>query len=169
MKVGRTLSLNILLPQRGIQVVAVYASDPISILSAYVRLSKCDFVFGGQLLNSAESFDFYHIGNRDSLVAVRSEASPARWLKVTEQSDDFTASMQCAVNPKARSEFLRLQDLRRMRMEARPRTMRRLKQALNSARLEGIRCETVVPDRPADVSRDPLPELWEKDYAAGFC
>jgi hypothetical protein len=169
MKVSRTLSLNILLPQRGIQVVAVHASDPISIIAASVRLSKCEFVFGGQLLNATQSFEFYHIGNRDSLVAVRSEASPARWLKVTEQSDDFTESMQCAVNPKARTEFLRLQDLRRMRMEARPKTIRRLKQTLNSGGLDGIRSETVVPDRPTDVSRDPLPELWERSDPGGFC
>jgi hypothetical protein len=162
MTVPRSLSLNILLPQRGIQVVEVLASDPISILSKRVRLSKCEFVFRGQLLNATQSFEFYHIGNRDSLVAVRSEASPARWLKVTEQSEDFTASMQCAVNPKARTEFLRLQDLRRMRIEGRPKAMRWLKQTLNSGELEGIRSETVVPDRPTDVSRDPLPELWEK-------
>jgi hypothetical protein len=162
MNVCRTLSLNILLPQRGIQVVVVHPSDPISILCDNVRLSNCDFVFGGQLLSAAHSFEFYHMCNRDSLVAVRSESSLVRWLKVTEQSDDFTALMQCAVNPKARIEFLKLQDLRRMRMESRPRTMRRLKQTLSSRGLEGIRTETVVPDRPTDVSRDPLPELWEK-------
>jgi hypothetical protein len=159
------ISINILIPRIGIRVVKVQRSDSVSILQSYLRIPQIGFIFNGQLLNSECAFELYNVQNHDSLVAVDSERERAaqRWIKLTDESDDFSNSVQCAINPKCRGEFLRLRDVHRMRLEAKPKTFRRITRMIDRDVFENRSGETTVPEPSAEISSDPLPMLFRGD------
>jgi hypothetical protein len=159
------ISINILIPRIGIRVVRVKRSDSVSVLRSYLLIPQIDFIFNGQLLDSECAFEFYNVQNHDSLVAVDPEREKAaqRWIKLTDESDEFSNSIQCAIDPKCRGEFLRLRDVHTMRLEAKPKTFRRMTRMIDRDVFENRSGETTVPDPPTGISRDPLPMLFHND------
>jgi len=159
------ITINILIPQIGIRIVKVRQSDPIAVLRSYVHRPHVDFVYDGQILNSECSFQSCQIGNDDSVVAVDPghEKATYRWMKLTEELDDFSNSVQCAINPKCRGEFLRLRDIHRIKLESRPRTFRRMTKMLEKDVLSPIAGDTVVAEPPSEISCEPLPMMFRGD------
>jgi hypothetical protein len=164
-----SVAIHVLVPLVGIRVLAVNPSDRISVLDSVLGIPQLDLIFNGQLVNPAASFETYNIQQNDCLVAVQPcsdrGALARRWIKLTDESDEFATSVQCIINPTCRHELFRLRDIRRMRLEARPRTLKRLSAALDrsSRSLEVVPTETVVPKPPTAVSCEPLPELWRRE------
>jgi hypothetical protein len=162
---SKELSINVLIPCTAVRVVKVSKSDLVSVLRSHLGMPSIDFIFNGQLLSSERTFDFYRVGNNESLVAVDPgrQKSHARWLKITEEQDDFSNSIQCAVDPKCRGEYLRLRDLRRMRIESRPRAIRRTAGVADRDGFSAMPGETVVRGPTAEIPCEPLPMLFRED------
>jgi hypothetical protein len=159
------LSINVVIPCTAVRVVKVSESDVVSVLRSRLGMANVDFIFNGQFLNPDHTFDFYRVQNNESLVAVEPgrQKSHVRWLKLTDEQDDFSNSVRCAIDHKCRGEYLRLRDLRRMRIESRPRAFRHITAVTNRDGFATMPPETVVRGPPTEVSREPLPMLFRED------
>jgi hypothetical protein len=120
------------------------------------------FVFKGQLLNEANTIDFYKLKSSDSIVAIPAHSDPCiaeRWIAITRDCDAFSDSIKALINPGARQELLRLRDMRIATIEGRRRTFCRISSEQKCADLShGDR--TVVTDKPETLSAEPLPVCW---------
>jgi hypothetical protein len=157
-----TVQINLVFPRTGIRRVLVRRADQVSVLSAALQRPNCDLVHRGQVIDRDCTFQCYNVRSGDSIV-VLTEAAPTRerWLKLTADDEDFDLMMQSAANVKCRSEFLRLRDVRRTRMESNPGRFRRICRRIPTL-IDGARTpseETVIPDAAAEMRDDPLPPL----------
>jgi hypothetical protein len=157
-----TIQINLVFPGTGIRRMSVRKVDQVSVLSAALQRFDCDLVHKGQVVDRQLTFQCYNVQNGDSIV-VLTQAAPTRdrWLRITTDDDDFDLMMQSAANIKCRSEFLRLRDIRRTRMESNPTKFRRICTRIPNI-IDGIRApsvETVIPDPATEMRDDPLPPL----------
>jgi hypothetical protein len=125
-----------------------------------------DLIFNGQLLDDNCTLDFYNIQPNDSIVALPSSpaasAQVERWMRITRDADAFSDCVRSLINEKSRSEVLRLQDLRAMRLESRPRVYRRIcaAECNTSTMSTGTVHPTVIPRKENEASNKPLPVYW---------
>jgi hypothetical protein len=140
-----------------------------NIASLKVLFPDCDtdFVFHGQLLNGKRTFDFYQLRSNDSIVAIPAKADPKitePWITITRDDDTFSDSIRMLVNPKAKSESMRLRDLRATRLENRPRVFRKFCHEGLKLRPESEArspdSQIVIPKEAKDISNESLPICW---------
>jgi hypothetical protein len=158
-----TIEINLIFPGTGIKCVRVRRSDDLSVLYAALPRSNYDLVHRGQVIDRQCTFQCYKIQNGDSIVVLAQAArTRERWLNLTADDDDFHVMMRVAANVNSRSEFLRLRDAHRMRMESDPRRFRKICRRMPTL-TEGARGtseETVIPEPAAEMRDDSLPALW---------
>jgi hypothetical protein len=138
-----------------------------------VNKEKVSFVFKGQVMNQRITFGEYGVGNQDSIIMINemnSESSAGstmreRWARLTTADDEFNEMVKLAASLSSRSEFLRLRDLNRLRLETNPRKYRRIVSNLASDGVDRVsghrsREQTVVPGPAVEPACDPLPQVW---------
>jgi hypothetical protein len=157
------ISINILIPRYRLKIFSVLPSTSIAELKT--ALPKAELIFNGQILNDAHTIAFYNIQQNASLVAIPTQAQPndaAKWMKLTLDSDMFDDSIRSLLNHSSRKETLRLQDLRALKLESRPRSFRRMccdwKHYDFHSRTDPMR--TVIPSISNEPSEGALPVCW---------
>jgi hypothetical protein len=159
------ISINILIPGCRVCTASVLRSSSIRALKESIL--NADLIFNGQILSDTQTIHFYGIQPNDSLVVLLSGPRPAevsRWLQITHDLDTFTNFVQSMMSPSSRMEFLRLQDLRGIKRESRPRCLTKLcyqemfLQSACSSRAGIFPME--IPPHTTAVSDTPLPVCW---------
>jgi hypothetical protein len=155
--------VHIVVPRYGIVPLRVRRSDAIGSLAGRVKDAAADFVFRGQILDRRSTFDDCGVTDNDSIVILHGEQNRARWVRVTAEDDQFQEMVQFAASSAGRSEFLRVRDIHRMRIESNPTRYRRYIRGIlagNKDPADIFAPETVVPEPAAELCSDPLPQLW---------
>jgi hypothetical protein len=145
------------------QTVRVRPSNPISSLQSLIP--DADFIFKGEVLNENQTFSFYDIQSKDTVVALpkRRSGEVTQWTRITRHYDDFQESMRSATNFKTENEGARLRDLFWRRREMRPGRCRRMFYNLEAMDNQVMmpKCPTVIPPTPTTLSETPLAVWWE--------
>jgi hypothetical protein len=118
-------------------------------------------------LDAERTFGDYQIVTGDSIVAVTTELRASgmtqTWLRLTKDDDHISEMLRDRATPELRREIGRLSDLALMKMERRPKQLRRSITRrmgfLIEAPSQSARFPTVVPDISA-LSELPLPFSW---------
>jgi hypothetical protein len=159
-----SIQLNVVVPQCCVTPVVVAETALIGSIDS--RFPGRSFVYNGELLQNHRTFASYGIHSSDSIVALASDGSKGafnRWATMTRDSETFDEMVRSVMDRQLRIENLRIQDIRTLRLESRPRTYSRFLQTFvqqDAAKSNQNRVPTVIPD-PAEALRDhPLPVLW---------
>jgi hypothetical protein len=162
-----SLILNVVVPQCCVAPICVSPSFPLGSIQEHFP-GRC-FIYRGQLLDENQTFAFYGMKSKDSMVALpanRSEVMTERWATITRDSETFYDMIQSLMEAPSRSETLRIQDLRAMRLESRPRQYRRFLTSFAPSidlAVAPMKSEaTVIPKPPEDVSTEALPDPWRQ-------
>jgi hypothetical protein len=84
--------------------------------------------WNGRLLLDSKTFECYDMLSKDSIVARSAEPSSddtRRWLALTKEWEVLNERISCFANPSVSREVGRLRDLQLMRLDTRPRSVRK--------------------------------------------
>jgi hypothetical protein len=145
--------------------VSVLPSAQIRELYRLIGSNSLTMLWNGRLLLDSNTFESYSMHSKDSIVALSSEPSSydtRRWLAVTKEWELLNDRISCIVNPSVSREAGRLRDLQLMRLDTRPRSVRKFMsltaQAASAFSGKSSSGETMcVSDPPSTPNTDPLP------------
>ena len=164
------ISVMIYVPCRYVVKLNVNPKAHISDLRRLLTLEQCQFVFQGQLLVEARTFQFYRIKNGDTLVVVQSPdlgVEVDKWLSITDDVDSFRDKMKSVLNEDAGKETARIRDMLMTKLERKPRTFRKLCVAVEALSQRTFRNKQIqlCTDFPAGdaPSVEPLPVSFTND------
>jgi hypothetical protein len=159
------LHLNVVLPHICVTPVSLSGQSLVRIIQD--RFPGRIFIYRGQVLDVNRPFSFYGMQPKDSVVAIASDSERTRleqWLSTTSDFDTFGDMIHSLMEQTSRRETQRIQDIRAMRLECRPRQYRRFMASflpsidVSSSSKKGK--PTIIPDAPLDLSCDPLPPCY---------
>ena len=124
-------------------------------------------IYSGTILNNEKKFSFYGIQDNDALMVFlqNSEIQTEYWLKVTQNHDIFVKNMKLAMNPKIKTEFHRIRDIKIFKNEGRKKGLLMeskryfYQQNCSSNQSQANNVETIIYDPIDGPSTDPLPVL----------
>jgi hypothetical protein len=160
-----TLELNLVIPGQGIHIATVHPTSLVGDLLLLFQNPEVSLVWNGEILNPTASIESYQIPSRACLAAIPKHGdSVARcqWLSLTRDSESFSDSVRCIVNPDVTPEYHRLRDLWNRRLDLQPRRFARLCRQFGQGR-EPDRIPgpaTIIGDSTPEPCVDPLPALW---------
>lgn len=161
---GDRLVFNVLVPGAFLSRAVAKPTDRCRVLKTLFPDRPMTYIYDGQVLDLNRTFDFYQVGNSDSIIAVPesdSVAQTGRWIQASRDSEAFDALMNSMMQLSTRRESMRLRDLAIRRKEL--HTRRELHSLSAVSQLPGPeqpRQTTNVTGRADRLSTDPLPECW---------
>jgi len=124
-----------------------------------------ELIFDGQILMRQARLGFYGI-SKDAYLIIIPNADTYRqmathWIDASMNDEDFNDAIKTLVS-QPKEEFDRLRDLRRTRLEERPKTFKKLARATvqDAPTITNDSTPTVVSPTPQSISEDPLPVFW---------
>lgn len=161
-------------PTRYIRRFVVNPSKPISIFRKVITDKDTVFVFNGCVLNENNTFNYYGLDDESTIVILDNNAKNIannKWISLSEHKNSFNERVKTFLDPKFRSEILRIRDMKFSRLDIQPRKYRKLS-AFISAETMSVPEETqrqisstTIPLKLDEPSFAPLPFSWkEMDY-----
>lgn len=167
---ARRVEVKVCAPQEPVRLISARLTGQIKALQGLWPESPKRFIFNGVELVENMTFQFYEIGDGDSIIALPAEQgdsvfSTQQWLSLTRDSDNFNNSMRWMLDPRTSNEASRLRDLHLMKMERKRKVFMRMCAPFVN---EGTAASSVGStntsyDAASEPSTEALPVFWAVD------